>query len=82
MPDGQYHNEAGPAIRSWHENGLPEYESYFLNGKRHNAAGPAVWWLQKNGQRRCESYFLNDRQLNYQALLRECSEGKNSGHAN
>ena len=62
--DGQYHNDAGPAYRQWHENGKLVYESYWLNGKLHNASGPAICRWRENGQREHEEYLLNGKYHN------------------
>jgi antitoxin component YwqK of YwqJK toxin-antitoxin module len=62
--DGKRHNAAGPAVRSWHENGQLVYESYWLNGKRHNAAGPAVRYWYENGQLEYEMYYLHGKRHN------------------
>jgi antitoxin component YwqK of YwqJK toxin-antitoxin module len=61
--EGNRHNAAGPAYRSWHENGQLVYESYYLKGERHNAAGPAFREWHENGQLAAEEYWLNGGQL-------------------
>jgi antitoxin component YwqK of YwqJK toxin-antitoxin module len=75
---GWWHNESGPAHRWWRANGQPEYEAYWINDRLHNASGPAVRKWHANGRLEYEEYWLNGRQLNYQALLHECSVIKES----
>jgi antitoxin component YwqK of YwqJK toxin-antitoxin module len=48
--DGKYHNDSGPAVLYWHENGVLEWEDYYLNGEQHNVAGPAIRHWHENGQ--------------------------------
>ena len=74
--NGEWHNDAGPAIRRWYENGQLAYEFYYLHGKSHNAAGPAYREWHENGVLESEEYWLNGRQLISQALLRDCSARK------
>jgi len=57
--EGKRHNESGPAIRLWNENGQLWREEYWLNGELHNAAGPAYREWHENGQLAAESYWLN-----------------------
>ena len=58
--NGHFHNEHGPAIQEWFENGQEWHRAHWINGKRHNKYGPAVQIWYKNGQEECREYFIND----------------------
>ncbi len=38
----ELHRTDGPAVVCWHDNGVVEQESYYVNGNRHREDGPAV----------------------------------------
>jgi len=56
-----HHNNKGPAILIYHENGAIRIKYHYINNRRHNTKGPAIIEYSENGYIECLSYYLNDK---------------------
>ena len=59
----QLHNEQGPALERWYENGQLQCQSYFINGQRHNEQGPAFELWYKNGKLCLQEYWIEGNKV-------------------
>ena len=62
--NGQLHNENGPAVIGYNENGNVSYKSWYINGKYHNENGPAVIRYYENGNVECKNWCVNGKYHN------------------
>ena len=62
----QLHNEQGPALEYWYENGQLRDQEYYINGQRHNERGPAYQRWHDNGQLWKQEYCINGQLHNEQ----------------
>lgn len=58
-PEGQLHNEAGPALVM--TTPLGTFSGWYINGKKHREDGPGTQYISTEKQ--SYSYFLNDKQV-------------------
>jgi antitoxin component YwqK of YwqJK toxin-antitoxin module len=57
----KFHNENGPAVIRYDENGNPKTEVYYINGLKHRTDGPAEIWYNYNmsGEIATERYYID-----------------------
>ena len=59
--NGKLHNENGPAVIGYNENGNISYKLWYINGKLHNDNGPARIAYYKNGNVKYKEWYVNDK---------------------
>ena len=77
---GQLHNENGPSLIRWNQNGQKRCEIYYLNGKCHNENGPAYMAWYENGKKYEEEYWLNGKHYPTKEQWEEAKKNANNSY--
>ena len=59
--NNELHNENGPAIVKYYQNGNLLNKQWLINDKFHNENGPAVIGYHENGNVKYKSWYVNDK---------------------
>lgn len=54
-----FHNDNGPAIVEYYEDGTLSSEYWYINGKKHNNNGPAEIWYSSDGSVQKKAWYIN-----------------------
>ena len=57
--NGEHHNENGPAVIQYDQNGNVSYKEWYVNGEHHNKNGPARIAYYENGNVKYKSWYIN-----------------------
>ena len=54
-----FHNDNGPAVVEYYEDGTLSSEYWYINGKKHNDNGPAEIWYSSDGSVQKKVWYIN-----------------------